>query len=262
MNNDVQKKSCNAIFGWIGGKRLLRQKISAFVPEQNNPVKRRKLKYYVEVFGGVAWMLLFKERWFEFEVYNDYNSELTNLFQIVKFHPKEFIKQFDFLPQSQNMFEYFLNNETLTDIQRAVQTYFKYAYSFSSNGRSFSFKPGSRSSLMRKIDELAVRFDKVVISNMSYERIIPRFDRENVFLYLDPPYYEKEYLYETKFLESNHIKLCELLKSFKGKFLLSYNDHPKIKELYTGFNIKKLETLYSAFKNNSVKTEEIIIMNY
>ncbi|MBN2544600.1 MAG: DNA adenine methylase [Spirochaetes bacterium] len=262
MNKDVQKNSINAIFGWIGGKRLLRQKIALFVPEQDLPIKKRKLKYYVEVFGGVAWMLLFKERWFESEVYNDYNNELTNLFNVIKFHPKEFIKQFNFLPQSQIIFDYLLDNETLTDIQKAVKTYFKYAYSFSSNGNNFSFKPASRRNLFEKINLLSERLDKVVISNKSYDKIIPRFNKENSFLYLDPPYYEKEYLYETKFSVSDHTKLCELLKTYKGKFILSYNDHSEIKKLYSDFNIKQISTLYSAFRDKSEKTNELIIMNY
>lgn len=262
MNNDVQKKSLNAIFGWIGGKRLLRQKISEFVPEQDISIKNRMLKYYIEVFGGVAWMLLFKERWFEYEIYNDYNKDLVNLFNVIKFHPREFIKQFENLPQSQDMFEYLLNNETLTDIQKAVGTYFKYAYSFSSKGSDFSFKSHSKKNLIEKIKELSARFDKVVISNLSYEKLIDRFNKENVFLYLDPPYYEKEYLYEAKFLKEDHYKLCELLKGFQGKFILSYNNHPEIKKIYFDFNIKKLNTLYTAFRNKTEKTNEIIIMNY
>jgi DNA adenine methylase len=265
MNTEVQnrEKSLNAIFGWIGGKRQLRKYISEYIPEQIIPIKDRRLKYYIEVFGGVAWMLLYKNRWFEHEIYNDFNNELTNLFNIIKFHPKEFIKQFEFLPQSQFFFNYFHDFSPLTDIQKAVVTYYKYAYSFSAKGDNcFGYKPKSRNNLINNIDLLSQRFDNVMISNNSFEKIIDRFNKENVFLYLDPPYFEKEYLYQVKFSNENHYHLKDILTAFKGRFLMSYNNHPEIISLYNDFNIKEVTTKYSAFKNSREEIKEILIMNY
>lgn len=262
MNKEVSEKSINAIFGWIGGKKLLREKISAFIPEQDQPVSKRKIQYYVEVFGGVAWMLLYKEKWFKNEVYNDFNNELVNLFNVIKFHPKEFIRQFENLLQSQFMFDFFLNNEVLTDIQRAIKTFYKYHYSYSSNGENFAYHSYSRGNLISKIKEMSSRFDKVSISNKSYDVLIPRFNKNNVFLYLDPPYYDKEYLYEILFSKEDHNKLCELLKKFKGKFALSYNKHPEIKSLYKDFRIEVLKTEYLAFRKEKEVKEEYLIMNY
>lgn len=40
---------------------------------------------YIEVFGGAAWVLFHKDRHAEIEIYNDYNSDLVNLFHCVKF---------------------------------------------------------------------------------------------------------------------------------------------------------------------------------
>lgn len=265
MNMDVQKqtKSLNAIFGWIGGKRLLREKIAHFIPEQDIPIKKRKTKYYIEVFGGVAWLLLYKERWFETEIYNDYNGELTNLFSIIKHHPRELIRQLKLLPQSEVLFNYLKDNEVLTDIQRAIKTYFKYAYSFSSNGSNFALQSKSRINLYKNIVNISKRFENTVISKKSYEKIITRFNKESVFLYLDPPYYEKEYLYEVAFSKEDHLNLRDQLKSFKGKFILSYNDCNEIRELYKDFRIENVKTNYSAFRKGSEsEVNELLILNY
>ena len=113
MNKDVQEKSLQAIFAWIGGKSKLREKISAFFPEQNIPIKSRQIQNFVEVFGGVAWMTLYKERWATNEVYNDLNNNLTNLFNVIRHHPTEFLKQFAFLPKSEELFNYFIKNEQI-----------------------------------------------------------------------------------------------------------------------------------------------------
>ena len=65
----------DAIIGWIGGKRLLRKVIAPYVPKD--------IKGYIEPFGGAAWMLLYKEKWVDLEVYNDLDNRLVNLFQSV-----------------------------------------------------------------------------------------------------------------------------------------------------------------------------------
>ena len=52
---------------------------------------------YVEVFGGAAWILFAKPPE-PFEVYNDINGNLTNLFHVVKEQPLAFLKELGFLP--------------------------------------------------------------------------------------------------------------------------------------------------------------------
>ena len=56
---------------WIGGKKLLRKQIVNRFPE--------KMEKYVEVFGGAAWVLFYKDKHAEKEVYNDINSEFYTL---------------------------------------------------------------------------------------------------------------------------------------------------------------------------------------
>lgn len=255
--------STQALMGWIGGKRLLRKTIAEFVPEQDLPMKERKLKTYVEVFGGMAWMLLFKPRWFRNEVYNDANGEIVNLFNVVRCHPEEFCRQFELLPNSQELFDYYNRAVHLTDVQRAAATYIKYAWSFSSNGKEYAARPGSREGLMKRVLKLSDRIERVAILNVSYEKLITRFDKESAFLYLDPPYFEFEYLYDAKFTSDDHVALRDLLAKSKAKWLLSYNDCPKVRELYKGFRIEEVTTTYSALGGeNGRKASELLIMNY
>jgi len=62
----------DALIGWIGGKRLLRKTISQYIPTD--------IQGYIEPFGGAAWMLLFKEKWGDLEVYNDLDYRLVIFF--------------------------------------------------------------------------------------------------------------------------------------------------------------------------------------
>ena len=54
-------------------------------------------KRYVEVFGGGAAILLGKQPQ-KFEVYNDFNSDLVNLFRCIKDRPLSFFKTAGFFP--------------------------------------------------------------------------------------------------------------------------------------------------------------------
>ncbi|MCJ7855390.1 DNA adenine methylase [Lachnospiraceae bacterium NSJ-143] len=79
----------NSFFPWIGGKKLLRDII----------LERFPINYdrYIEVFGGAAWILFAKQPE-PFEVYNDYNSDLTNLFYVIKYRPLAFLEELGWLP--------------------------------------------------------------------------------------------------------------------------------------------------------------------
>ena len=50
----------------------------------------------IKSFGEAAWMLLYKEKWGDLEVYNDFDyHRLVNLLLQVKYHPEELIKELD-----------------------------------------------------------------------------------------------------------------------------------------------------------------------
>lgn len=76
--------------------------------------------------------------------------------------------------------------------------------------------------------------EKWIIERRDFREIIADFDQPFAFFYLDPPYYDKEKLYRMPFSKEDHEDLAELLMGIKGKFLLSYNDCPEVRNLYEG----------------------------
>lgn len=74
---------------WMGNKTSILHILYAMFP----------LKYgiYIEPFGGSGAVLLGKAKPDKFEVYNDYNHNLVNLFRCMRDRPMAFIKELGFL---------------------------------------------------------------------------------------------------------------------------------------------------------------------
>lgn len=246
----------NSFIAWIGGKKALRQQITALFPES--------FDCYVEVFGGAGWVLFYKDCHAKKEVFNDLNSELINLYRCIKYHPEELQKQFEWNLLSRELFNQCrdMSLEHLTDIQRAARYFFLIKESFGS--KMTSFRTGAFD-LQKSIDyllEVQKRLKNVLIENLDFERLIQIYDRENTLFYLDPPYYGTERYYEEKFSAGDHERLKSCLDTVNGKFILSYNDCPYIRALYRDYDLREVSRMNSLSSENRTGYKELLIKNY
>ncbi len=214
---------------WVGGKKALREEIVARFPLE--------YKRYIEVFGGGGWVLFHKDPRNDFEVYNDFNGNLVNLYRCVREHPKELIEELRFILNSRQEFEYMRymlrSKADLPDVRRAAYFYALIRYSYASSVDSFGSQPHSMWRNFPLITAAAKRLQNVVIENKDCCKLIDQYDRPDSFFYCDPPYYETEAYYEGGgFGRDDHGRLADRLCAIQGKFLLSYNDCPQIRQLY------------------------------
>lgn len=250
----------NSFIGWIGGKNYLKKEIVSRFPKEFNR--------YIEVFGGAAWVLLYKDKHADMEVYNDYNSDLVNLFRCVKYHCNELQRELQFVLNSRELFEDFksqYNMQGLTDIQRAARFFMLLKTSYGSNQKTFGCIKKNIGLMTEYLDRINERLSRVVIENKDFENLIDVYDRPDVLLYLDPPYYGTEKYYQALFSKSDHERLARTLKNVKGKFLLSYNDCEFVREVYRDFHIEEIKrnhNLVNRYAEISNVYSELIISNY
>jgi DNA adenine methylase len=65
--------------------------------------------------------------------------------------------------------------------------------------------------------------------------------------YIDPPYFGCENYYgKNLFSREDFAKIAEQLRGVQGKFLLSINDTPEIREVFKDFYVKEVATKYTA----------------
>jgi DNA adenine methylase len=79
--------------------------------------------------------------------------------------------------------------------------------------------------------------------------------------YLDPPYWGRE-LYRFNFADADFVTLAERLRSVKGKFALSLNDTPQVREWFGEFTLRPIELPYTSQKQAGKRFRELLITNY
>lgn len=260
----MQRTKLKAPFGWVGGKTQLAPDIIKLIPQDH--------KTYIEVFGG-AGSVLYKKEPSNFEVFNDINSELINLHRIIRNNPQSLSMYLNDLFISRELFNDIKTKHLKgrNNIEKAAFYFYQLTQSFGSKGKHFAMNVKGEmkpKSIYRDFRNISQRLKSVTIENMSFNKLIPLYDKDDAFFYVDPPYVETEKYYKNigDFGIKEHEELANLLSKIKGRFLLSYNDNIVIRELYKDFNIQNTKEIKYTLGVNAYKEQkivkEIFITNY
>jgi len=253
----------NSPLAYIGGKSKLSKTIIEMMPEH---------QAYCEVFAGAGWVFFRKEP-SKYETINDLDSDLICFYRVLQHHLEEFLKQFKWLLSSREWFEDFKRQQEaggLTDIQRAARYYYlqRHAFGGKVKGRTFGAAGPLRTpriNIIRLEEELSdvhLRLSRVTIENLSWQIFLQRYDKSEVFFYLDPPYYKAPFYKHNLYL-SDFKEMAEILQRVKGRFILSINDHPDMRRAFKGFSIKPVELKYSVIAKGPLKeAKELLITNF
>ena len=100
--------------------------------------------------------------------------------------------------------------------------------------------------LINRLQEIIARREHIRVSNMDALDFLHELD-DNVFVYLDPPYYEKgKCLYMNHYTNEDHRKLAEFLQNTAHfRWILSYDDVPQIRALYSNMELYRFPLKYT-----------------
>lgn len=124
-------------------------------------------------------------------------------------------------------------------------------------------------SSIQRLNQFAKVINGSTITNLDYEELVKR-DGENVFIFLDPPYYSatKSVLYGKNgnmHKSFDHIKFAENMKNCKHKWLITYDNSEYIRDLFSFANIIPWELMYgmrNVTAGANQKGNELFISNY
>ena len=99
---------------------------------------------------------------------------------------------------------------------------------------------------------------------LPYAELIRRYDRPGTFFYIDPPYWDCEDYYGPGiFSRDDFTALAKQLAGIQGRFLLSLNDTPGVRETFAAFAFEEVGTRYTTSNvSNNTPAGELLIRNY
>jgi DNA adenine methylase len=228
-----------------GGKWAIAPWILSFMPSH---------RIYVELFGGGGSVLLQKSRSYA-EIYNDLDTDIVNLFRIVRDRGNELKEKLYHTPYSRNEYQCsFIKTDD--PLEQARRTVIRSFFGFSTTSvlcDEGEAHPGFKSSI--KIagtspaptwkgypDALATIIERlrgVVIENRNAIELLPTHDSKDTVFYADPPYLPSvrdpgdDYRFEMS--EAKHVELAEKLNKTDGAVLVSGYHSALYDELYKGW---------------------------
>lgn len=249
--------------GYIGGKRRLAAELCrriAAVPHRT----------YVEPFVGMGGVFFRRTRQPPAEVINDRNGDVANLFRILQRHYPQFMDTLRFQISGRREFDRLkaCDPSTLTDLERAGRFLYLQRLAFGGKvaGQNFGVDPRSGGGfnltrLAPLLEAVHERLAGVTIENLDWPQLIDRYDRPETLFYLDPPYHGSEGDYgKAMFGRDQFELLAARLRSLKGRFILSINDVPEIRETFAGFVMDEVELAYQVAKGRPTPARELIVV--
>lgn len=270
------------MFPYIGGKKHHSKWIDPFIPNNS--------KTYVEVFGGAMWLYWMSHKLpVETNVYNDLNRHLYNVFLCCATDPHRMeqscLSLYPHIGDGEQFVEYrdqvfaVYDNLPTPDYDMAAKYMFLQTQIFTGgNGLTGKSKIYHNVNYKSKFKTFTEKFQQsqyleklkhITTENMNYKQLIEKYDSEDCFFYIDPPYYKLESYYtEDNFNKKNHLELLDMLKQTKSKWALSYYYFDELeqelpRDEYT-WHEQVTYTNNGLQKNNSTRPQriELLIMNY
>lgn len=305
-----------ALYGYFGGKSS-----SAFKELINSKIPKKGIRTYLEPFSGsMATYIDDPNLKFDNVIYNDKNRHQVNLYKCCS-EPEKFLPYLEKLKNTllytteedpiekwnfyKKIYQEYTKNDFLDNMDFDIGDFEKaaiYAFLITSSFSSVYPRGGGFSGYKKDKDRLKLEVlikklkkneytDKLKsiteFLNIDFEELINKYDDEDTYLYLDPPYARFD---ESKgeddakrlfwygadadgvFGPASHRRLLELIKKSKCRWSLSYYYFPLLEELlprdqYIWTEKEVFRSSAHGGNNADTKKEqakgvELLIMNY
>ena len=269
----------NSPFRYAGGKFYARRLILDEVPEHS---------FYSEPFAGGASVFFAKPKC-SHNILNDLDEDVINTFLVIRDNVEDLINSLHGIPATKENHHWFKNHfDPKTDIDRAKRWFYLNRTSYSGimkpencywgYGEKYSMRPENWPPHLRTVSD---KLQGVSLETKDFEESIDNMP-DGSFLFVDPPYYnaDQQKFYNCHFLTEDHERLaaCLYRNSDRLKFLLTYDDHEDVRDLYHwvqyirerewNYTINRTDNqreglkLKDGFRSSRGKGKEVFIRNY
>ena len=255
-----------------GGKSKAIDAISKVVPD---------FREYREPFVGGGSVFVFLKQRYPEKVFwiNDIYQNLYYFWNECKVNPTALINTIlelrNIHHNGKELHRYLLDNiEAFDPLQKAAAFFIFNRITFSGTSESGGFSNAAflkrfTNSSIERVEALSKILVNTHITNYDYEKVIMA-DGDDVFLFLDPPYFSatKSALYGKNgslHKSFDHERFADVIKKTHHKWLITYDDSNYIRHLFSFANIQEWDLKYSmrnVNRNSDKNGKELFIANY
>lgn len=255
---------------------------SALYPVVSSVIKSNKMKHciYVEPFAGgasIAWSLLF-DGVVDYVIINDADKAVYSFWRAVMESTQWFVDKIKQMPITVD--EWRKQRELLRNVKKYSKELGFAMFYLNRTNRSGILDAGpiggydqsgaykidcrfNRDALAKKIERIAAYRNRIKVYNQDISVFLKHYlpkenENHDIFVYFDPPYYEKgQRLYMNHFSSKDHERLRDAVATLNCKWLMTYDDKIEIDELYKNYQKFRFSINYSL--SNKRKGGEMMI---
>lgn len=242
----------------LGNKKKIAKEIQKHFPPH---------KIYIEPFFGAGGMFFNKPK-AKYNIVNDLDSDVFNLFNVVMNQKEELEKAFNMMPIHSDLLDYYINNEETEPIKKALRFLFLSNLTHLGSGQAIKCSFGNdKDILLKNIDKTFELINDVKFINCDFKRFIEKYisfrnedEKAKALIYCDPPYLGTNDNYSNSFTEEQSKELFNTLEETGCKFAMSEFDHPFILEQAEKRNLNVI--IIGERQNIKNRRTEILVTNY
>ena len=243
----------------LGNKQAIAHKIIPYFPPH---------KIYIEPFFGAGGIFFNKPK-AKYNIVNDLDSDVFNLFMVVMNQKEELEKAFYMMPIHKELFEYWKKNKETDPIKKALRFIFLSNFSFMNTKSTMMYVANQKHTFNAELKNTFKLMFDVNFSNELFDLFLSNIPEAQktveTFIYCDPPYLDSDtkqnYVYNIKTWTKDDLnRLFDCLDETGCKYAMSEFDHPFILQQAKerGLNVH----IIGERKNLKNRRTEILITNY
>ena len=242
----------------LGNKQAIAEKIIKYFPKHN---------CYVEPFFGAGGMFFNKKK-ANYNILNDLDSDVFNLFQVVINDKEQLKSNFEIMPIHADLLDYWKKNKETEPIKKALRFLFLSNLTYLGKGGTLSYLTSDAEyNILDKLEKTQKKLFGCRFNNSDFRKVFSSLsfrgrekDALNTFIYCDPPYLGTDDNYSDSFTEKDSIDLFNCLITSGCKFAMSEFDNEFIinQAKERGLNV----IIIGERKNLKNRRTEILITNY
>jgi DNA adenine methylase len=242
----------------LGNKKKIADEIQKYFPSH---------EIYIEPFFGAGGMFFNKPK-VKYNIVNDLDSDVFNLFQVVSNNKDELQKAFYMMPVHSDLLDYWKKNKEDDQIKKAIRFLFLSNLTYLGKGSNITYNTNdSKINVMDLIDKTNKLIFDVLFNNCDCIKFINDIcfrhgqqDKDRSFIYCDPPYLNTDNNYSNGFTTEKSNELFNTLQETKCRFAMSEFDHPFILEQAKKRDLNVI--IIGERQNLKNRRTEILLTNY